>query len=1196
HSPTPPLPIPLITVAFATFLLVIRANVAANVTWSQLGLAIGLCGWVISWISRTHENQELWMKSGATLLILGWLAPLGTAPPWQSLMVSGLGLWMVGDRFRRSWTRNDLTLLFIIGLQSLWLVQRIVPGRLRQILLDWCIQVSGDQGMPVAIWSLTVFPYVLLTLAVATYLHRQDQFSLGRWADWLALWLGVCLMTVSLLNPVTRSLNITISTLTLAWVFRHRQIIRPGYLHLFHGLAIAALLSWINTIFPTLTSLQWALILTGLAIAEWLLHLRLKNEVLAKSVWYGGLGLGAIAYPLFALTPAHSGCAAWFALPTAMIAVGQRSSRLSAPLAGWLAVFAVFLGQTFIILAPSPEQAWGLGGCAVLMLWATGLTRSIGSAGLGVGFAVLTSWLLPYQLGWLADTPLFYWIMATPALLWLGWTPLQSRSSPLVRLYTRALNGWAIALSGLFMIGFILYTLVLYSYPVILSGGWENGIGYTLLVTGAIAYRFLWHPTHLGLWGLATGLAVLTAQGIMAFYPLLPHAVTLQLPIPHPLTPNLGLALLGWGLVFLVVKPLIPERFSLDPSRHLISLLYGILGSVLILAKFNSTSLTPPITDLAPLWYPTAAILVLWGMRWWSGKQSAYRWFAVTTDGAAIGLITLNGVIVLDAIAWWYVDEAVPTPTLISFGGLMLLLLGAIAFRQRQQSTEVGTIGLAATVGLLVAGVIPWLGGGRMDLAIALLILGLLTQLLGDWLVRQWHRPYRLSFHLIPLAYGSIGWLLSQVDFTATTGVYTLAVSLIGIGVGRRQLNFKPLTVFSLAGTSLAAYQLLFYQMQQASGGQAGDGMMLLGGLAIALAIVYVVTTLERLGSGFRAYLCLTTSELAALGHLHWFLSNGFLFLALFLPRSPTGHTLGIALFAGLATYALTLGNTHFHFLTHPPDHPPTHRAWTTLGLLELLATIAYGTYQLAPHAVVWGHWLGAIATLTAVGLKLFPWEPWGWCPRPGHRTASVLPIGTLLLSAWATNIPSILLVAAFYAWFAYQTDRIRLSYLSVFCIGWAVLWFLQRQQWEQVIWMALDIGGAVLYVIQVDPQLRSPDQRNIRHNLRLITTGIIGYVSVAESLNNPWIGIFTLVLSLGLLLAGIGLRTRAYLYVGTGTLLFEVLRYTRRFIGQHPLQIWAVGIILGLGFIWVAATFEARRNQVNAMLSYWRTELDSWE
>ncbi|NER00440.1 MAG: hypothetical protein F6K30_27710, partial [Cyanothece sp. SIO2G6] len=330
------------------------------------------------------------------------------------------------------------------------------------------------------------------------------------------------------------------------------------------------------------------------------------------------------------------------------------------------------------------------------------------------------------------------------------------------------------------------------------------------------------------------------------------------------------------------------------------------------------------------------------------------------------------------------------------------------------------------------------------------------------------------------------------------------------------------------------------------------------------------------------------------------------LLLALFLPRSPTGHTIGITIFAGLSIYALIQGNHRLtpstlplpHSPTLPLPHSPTaqQELWTSLGILEFLATLAYLGYHLVPNPTALWPWAGAIAAVLAIGFKRLPWEPWGWSARPGHYTAFFLPIGTLLLSALVTNIPSILLVAAFYAWLAYVTNQIRLSYLSVFCIGWAVFLFLQLQQWEQAIWMALDVGGAVLYVIQVDPRLRSPDQRTIRHNLRLITTGLICYVSVAESLSNPWLGILTLLLSLGLLLAGIGLRTRAYLYVGTGTLLFEVLRYTRRFVGQNPLQIWAVGIVLGLGFIWVAATFEARRNQVNAALSYWRTELESWE
>ena len=238
-----------------------------------------------------------------------------------------------------------------------------------------------------------------------------------------------------------------------------------------------------------------------------------------------------------------------------------------------------------------------------------------------------------------------------------------------------------------------------------------------------------------------------------------------------------------------------------------------------------------------------------------------------------------------------------------------------------------------------------------------------------------------------------------------------------------------------------------------------------------------------------------------------------------------------------------------------------------------------------------------------------------------------MLPSIVMLLTATATTIPSLLIVAAFYAWLAKATNRIRISYFSIGFISWAILWFLALQQWIQLLWISVDVGGALLYIVEVDPALRRyangtsphdrsmsnhqdgaeaiapgahpsgyPTTRQTRHILRTLATGLICLSSVYQSESTAWVVLFTVGLSLGLIAAGIGLKTRAYLFVGTGTLVFEIIRYTRQFIGQHPLQIWAVGIVLGLALIWVAATFEARRHQVQVAFNYWKTELAAWE
>jgi hypothetical protein len=76
----------------------------------------------------------------------------------------------------------------------------------------------------------------------------------------------------------------------------------------------------------------------------------------------------------------------------------------------------------------------------------------------------------------------------------------------------------------------------------------------------------------------------------------------------------------------------------------------------------------------------------------------------------------------------------------------------------------------------------------------------------------------------------------------------------------------------------------------------------------------------------------------------------------------------------------------------------------------------------------------------------------------------------------------------------------------------------------------------------------------------------------------------------------GIARRTRAYLYMGTLTFLFAVLRTLWLFVLDYSLLLWAIGIAIGILLIWIAATFESRRSQTIAFVQYWLDELAEWE
>ena len=246
--------------------------------------------------------------------------------------------------------------------------------------------------------------------------------------------------------------------------------------------------------------------------------------------------------------------------------------------------------------------------------------------------------------------------------------------------------------------------------------------------------------------------------------------------------------------------------------------------------------------------------------------------------------------------------------------------------------------------------------------------------------------------------------------------------------------------------------------------------------------------------------------------------------------------------------------------------------------------------------------WAGAIAAIVAIFLYFAPWQRWGWDWQPWRRAAISLPSIAVLLTGWGSNIQSLLIVAAFYGWLSSAERRVSFSYISVLLADWAVLRMLHERGAVEPLWVAALIGASLLYVVQVEPSLRSPNQRETRHWLRCLATGIISLTAFYQAqvgiagILPLLVGLGAIAIDLGFIFAGVLLRIRALLYVGTATFMLQVLWQVWRFISDYSLVLWAIGIAVGLLLIWIAATFEARRSQVNSLLQRWIVELDDWE
>ncbi|UBF28899.1 hypothetical protein K9N68_14285 [Kovacikia minuta CCNUW1] len=271
HTPHPtPLSSGFITVAFSVLLLLARAVFVAKVPITRLGLAAGICGWLLCWLSRRNVAHAIWSQVGAGLLLVGWFVAVMVTPPWQAIAISGLGLWLLGDYLLRSGQASYLLAGWLVGLQTVWLLWRIIPPNWQQQLIDTGIQLAGSIAMPAALLGLWFFPYLLLTVFLAFRLRRWQRLDLAKQAELLALGLGIVLAALSSGNSLVRSLNLVLSTLTLAAVVISRRT-RPEVplIYLTHATGLGAIVACIHQIFPNLSLNTWASVFLAGTLIEW---------------------------------------------------------------------------------------------------------------------------------------------------------------------------------------------------------------------------------------------------------------------------------------------------------------------------------------------------------------------------------------------------------------------------------------------------------------------------------------------------------------------------------------------------------------------------------------------------------------------------------------------------------------------------------------------------------------------------------------------------------------------------------------------------------------------------------------------------------------------------------------------------------------------------------------------------------------
>lgn len=594
--------------------------------------------------------------------------------------------------------------------------------------------------------------------------------------------------------------------------------------------------------------------------------------------------------------------------------------------------------------------------------------------------------------------------------------------------------------------------------------------------------------------------------------------------------------------------------------------------------------------DSRAAWFLAGAIALngLWFLRRWLLQPSPatpslfpHAIYASTADGWAIALCSwLEAALAWHSLALYWGVRPPDIMVLIA----IFLVMGAIAYRSFRGRNWLLTadkwafysLGFAWELGMAEA--LRIAGLDSLALAIANITFGLTMQLLGDWLGQNFGLKLSRRWHVLPLLYGILGAVLRFDTFTSTTGLMMLAVAFIFIGVGRRSTELKPLVYLGLVGVDVAAAEMLFYHIFSL---QVGDMLIAMASLGTSIMYAY-----RLLMPGLTAYLHLDRASLKNIAHLHW---SGSCLLTLWAIASPIEDSQLVVVATGilLIRYAIMQGRNH-------PDGKKA-ATWVYLGLF---AAAVIGYYSLTtplvkhvvsklPFSLV--PWRATFASIGAYFMYIAPWTSWGWPRKPWQRGAIALPLLMVLINLGVVNPVSLIVVAGFYIWIARRTQNIRFTYLSLLAIDWGIIRWAGRLGLTDSLWYITPLALSLLYIAQVDRDLQR--QRNTRHNLRLLGSGAICFITL---FTQPWW--LSGIVSLASIFAGLGLAVRAFLYIGTVTFLLNACNQLVIFSSIYAFVKWAIGLILGILLITIAANFETRREQITAAVRHWTAQLQYWQ
>ncbi len=214
------------------------------------------------------------------------------------------------------------------------------------------------------------------------------------------------------------------------------------------------------------------------------------------------------------------------------------------------------------------------------------------------------------------------------------------------------------------------------------------------------------------------------------------------------------------------------------------------------------------------------------------------------------------------------------------------------------------------------------------------------------------------------------------------------------------------------------------------------------------------------------------------------------------------------------------------------------------------------------------------------------------------HRFVVVVPLVIAAGSMWNYQHAALETLAIFgsaMVWFVYgrinKLDRFVVAAAIVMNLGLGRLWYSLSLTDAQ--FYLVPLGLTVIGLVEL---LRRDIHAKAHDPLRYAGALLVLASPCFDILGGSWLHMLSLmVLSVLIVLIAIGLRLRALVHAGTAFLLIDLVAMVIRSSIDRPGMLWAIGLLVGVVVIAIAAICERNREQVLSRIRMLSAQLATW-